>query len=150
MLPRHQCIILFGHRSVVQQKELKVQQKMLSTWITQLYLQRFIYMDGSEAEAVDDAHRRFTRFLEENRDTLDKATTYQLLSGHGRDDDILLFAGLPKDMDVQVKLPAFHRTTIVAECKGNRVVRLEVEPPERRRDVVLLGCPPPDRGNTKN
>jgi len=56
---------------------------------------------------------------------------------------ILLFAGLPKDMNVQIKLPAFHRTTVVAECKDNKVVRLEVEPAERRRDVVLLGCPPP-------
>jgi len=77
----------------------KVQQKMLSTWITQLYLQRFIYMDSSDAEAIDEAHRRFTRFLEENRDTLDKATTYQLLSGHGRADDLLLFAMLIGDYE---------------------------------------------------
>ena len=56
---------------------------------------------------------------------------------------ILLFAALPKGMDVEIRLPAFHRTTVVAECKDNRVVRLEVDPPERKRDVVLLGCPPP-------
>eukprot|EP01051_Picozoa_sp_SAG22_P002152 SAG22_NODE_94_length_20824_cov_230.693718_13_plen_712_part_00 len=63
-------------------------------------------------------------------------------ASHRRSHSILLFAALPKDVDVEIKLPAFHRTTIVAECKDNIVVRLEVDPPERKRDVVLLGCPP--------
>ena len=53
---------------------------------------------------------------------------------------ILLFAALPNDIDVKFKLPAFHNTTVEAECKGNAVVSLEVVPPERKADVVLLGC----------
>jgi hypothetical protein len=53
---------------------------------------------------------------------------------------IWLFAALPRDIDVQFKLPAFHNTTVKAECKGNAVVSLEVTPPERKNDVVLLGC----------
>ena len=73
-------------------------------------------------------------------DGVDAAVDAGLLDSLDKHVNRRLSDTLPKDIDVQIKLPAFHRTTVEAECRGNKLVRLEVVPSERKRDVVLMGC----------
>lgn len=53
-------------------------------------------------------------------------------------DRIVLFPAWPQSWDVRFRLHAPNRTTVEAELRGGRVVRLDVQPEERRRDVRIL------------
>ena len=52
---------------------------------------------------------------------------------------ILLFPAWPKDKDVHFKLHAPYNTTVEAELKGGKLVRLKVVPEERKGDVEMMG-----------
>ncbi|MBM3494141.1 MAG: LamG domain-containing protein [Armatimonadetes bacterium] len=53
---------------------------------------------------------------------------------------ILLFPAWPKEWDVEFKLHAPYRTVVEGAFRNGRLERLNVTPPERRRDVkVMLG-----------
>ena len=54
-------------------------------------------------------------------------------------DKILLFPAWRKDWDVEFKLHAPHRTVVEAKYVGGKLVELSVEPPERRKDIVISG-----------
>lgn len=51
---------------------------------------------------------------------------------------ILLFPAWPRDKDVKFRLQAPYNTTVQAEWKGGKLVRLYVWPEERRKDVELM------------
>lgn len=53
------------------------------------------------------------------------------------DDRILLLPAWPAEWDVEFKLCAPKKTTVEGVYKGGKLLRLEVRPPERRKDVVL-------------
>lgn len=53
-------------------------------------------------------------------------------------DRIVLFPAWPQAWNVRFKLHAPHRTTVEAELRDGRLVRLDVEPAERRKDVRVL------------
>ena len=57
-----------------------------------------------------------------------------LIQGDGR--KIILFPAWPRDWDVDFKLHAPYRTTVEATLRGGKIVRLEVTPKERAKDVV--------------
>ena len=50
---------------------------------------------------------------------------------------IRLLPAWPRDWDVDFKLHAPDRTTVRGVYQAGRLRRLEVEPPERRADVVI-------------
>jgi len=52
-------------------------------------------------------------------------------------DEIRVFPAWPKDWDVEFKLHAFQRTAVVGEYRNGRIVKLEVTPDQRRKDVVV-------------
>lgn len=54
------------------------------------------------------------------------------------DKRILLFPAWPKNKDVHFKLHAPYNTTVEAELKGGKIVKMIVIPEERRKDVELL------------
>ena len=51
---------------------------------------------------------------------------------------ILLFPAWPKDLDVHFKLHAPFNTTVEAGWKQGKLVKLEVIPAERKKDVEIL------------
>lgn len=51
---------------------------------------------------------------------------------------IVLFPAWPKAWDVKFKLHAPHRTTVECELKGGEIVKLEVLPASRKKDVTIL------------
>lgn len=53
---------------------------------------------------------------------------------------ILLLPAWPKEWDVDFKLHAPEQTVIEAQVRGGTIVRLQVTPESRRKDVVI--CPP--------
>ncbi len=63
--------------------------------------------------------------------------TLQLMLLQCEGDAIALLPAWPRAWDVAFKLHAPHQTTVEAELKGGKLVRLVVEPPARQRDVIL-------------
>ena len=53
---------------------------------------------------------------------------------------MLLFPTWPEYWDVQIKLHGPRNTVVEAACTGGKLDYLRVTPPERTRDVVLVGC----------
>ncbi len=53
-------------------------------------------------------------------------------------DRIVLFPAWPRSWNVRFKLHAPHRTTVEAELRDGRLVSLDVQPAERRKDVRIL------------
>lgn len=53
-------------------------------------------------------------------------------------DRIVLFPAWPRNWNVRFKLHAPHRTTVEAELRDGRLVSLDVQPAERRKDVRIL------------
>ncbi len=51
---------------------------------------------------------------------------------------ILLFPAWLKDKDVHFKLQAPYNTTVEAEWKGGKLVKLNVWPEEREEDVEVM------------
>lgn len=54
------------------------------------------------------------------------------------DRKILLFPAWPKDRDVHFKLQAPYNTTVEVELRGGRLIRLQILPEERRKDVINM------------
>ena len=64
------------------------------------------------------------------------ATTHYMLLQHAGD-KILLLPAWPKDWDVSFKLHAPRKTTVECVYRGGKIEKLEVLPPERRKDLTL-------------
>jgi len=64
-----------------------------------------------------------------------KAVQAMLFQTDGR--RIYLLPAWPKDWDAEFKLHAPHNTTVAGKVERGRVVRLDVEPPDRRSDVKV-------------
>jgi hypothetical protein len=64
------------------------------------------------------------------------ATTHYMLLQHSGD-KILLLPAWPKDWDVSFKLHAPRKTTVECVYRGGKIEKLEVLPPERRKDITL-------------
>ncbi len=54
-------------------------------------------------------------------------------------DSIRLLPAWPDDWDVDFKLHAPMRTTVEARVRDGKIVELKVDPPERKKDVVIMG-----------
>ncbi|XP_006659889.1 vacuolar sorting protein 18 [Oryza brachyantha] len=96
-------------------KDDKMQITMISTWATELYLDkinRLLLEDGTgtssnaAAESKDSEYRsivtEFRAFLSDSKDVLDEATTMRLLESYGRVDELVYFAGLKEQYEIVV------------------------------------------------
>uniref|UniRef100_M8D7E9 Vacuolar sorting-associated protein 18-like protein n=1 Tax=Aegilops tauschii TaxID=37682 RepID=M8D7E9_AEGTA len=96
-------------------KDDKMQITMISTWATELYLDkinRLLLEDGtgtttntvtnSNSSAYRSVVDEFRAFLSDSKDVLDEATTMILLESYGRVDELVYFAGLKEQYEIVV------------------------------------------------
>lgn len=85
----------------------KTQQTVLCSWIVELFLDKFNALKGSAQDV--DAHANllfeFKQFLQDQKAHLDPATTFQLISSHGRPDELVFYATLIEDYE---KVVTYH------------------------------------------
>ncbi|XP_066352860.1 vacuolar sorting protein 18-like isoform X1 [Miscanthus floridulus] len=96
-------------------KDDKMQITMISTWATELYLDKINHLlledttattTNSVAEPNSSEYRsivnEFRAFLSDSKDVLDEATTMRLLESYGRVDELVYFAGLKEQYEIVV------------------------------------------------
>ncbi|XP_072969864.1 vacuolar sorting protein 18 [Typha angustifolia] len=96
-------------------KDDKSQITMISTWATELYLDkinRLLLEDdaGMIGNALSGNNRseyhsivmEFRAFLSDSKDVLDEATTMRLLESYGRVDELVYFAGLKEQYEIVI------------------------------------------------
>lgn len=54
------------------------------------------------------------------------------------DNKIILFPAWPKEWDIHFKLHAPGSTTVEAELKNGRIIKLDIMPKEREKDLILM------------
>ena len=84
-----------------------MQRTMIASWLVEIFMERFNSLDdtiATNAELVKDASAADTRgeldstrtefrnFLQKHRGDLDKKTTYEVISNHGREEELLIYA----------------------------------------------------------
>jgi len=78
----------------------KTQITIICTWLTELYLDRYIFLRESEdVEAHAQLLMEFQQFLEDHKEHLNPATTFDLISSHGRVIELLFYASLIEDFE---------------------------------------------------
>jgi hypothetical protein len=73
------------------------QRTLLCTWLVEIYMDNINHADGDDALAA--LVKEFKMFLTDQKLHLDPTTTYNLLSSHGRMDELLFFAELLGDFE---------------------------------------------------
>ncbi|KAL5730676.1 Vacuolar protein sorting-associated protein 18 like protein [Ranunculus cassubicifolius] len=87
----------------------KCQITMISTWATELYLDkinRLLLEDDTASENQNSEYhsiiQEFRAFLSDCKDVLDEATTMKLLESYGRVDELVYFANLKEHYEIVV------------------------------------------------
>ncbi|KAH9792773.1 vacuolar sorting protein 18 [Citrus sinensis] len=90
-------------------KDDKCQITMISTWATELYLDkinRLLLEDDTALENRSSEYqsiiREFRAFLSDCKDVLDEATTMKLLESYGRVEELVFFASLKEQHEIVV------------------------------------------------
>lgn len=90
-------------------KDDKCQITMISTWATELYLDkinRLLLEDDTASENRSSEYhsiiREFRAFLSDCKDVLDEATTMKLLESYGRVDELVYFASIKEQYEIVV------------------------------------------------
>ncbi|KAK6918988.1 Pep3/Vps18/deep orange [Dillenia turbinata] len=90
-------------------KDDKCQITMISTWVTELYLDkinRLLLEDDSASENRNSEYQSFIKefraFLSDSKDVLDEVTTVKLLESYGRVDELVYFASLKEQYEIVV------------------------------------------------
>lgn len=90
-------------------KDDKCQITMISTWTTELYLDkinRLLLEDDTASENRNSEYqstiREFRAFLSDSKDVLDEATTMKLLESYGRVDELVYFASLKEQYEIVI------------------------------------------------
>ncbi|TMW64247.1 hypothetical protein Poli38472_012869 [Pythium oligandrum] len=85
----------------------KTQKTVLCSWIVELFLDKFNVLKGSAQDV--DAHANllfeFKQFLQDQKNHLDPATTFNLIASHGRTDELVFYANLIEDYE---KVVTYH------------------------------------------
>ncbi|KAK7308269.1 hypothetical protein VNO77_41871 [Canavalia gladiata] len=91
------------------EKNDKCQITMISTWATELYLDklnRLLLEDDSALENSNSEYqsiiREFRAFLSDSKDVLDETTTMKLLESYGRVEELVYFASLKGQYEIVV------------------------------------------------
>ncbi|KAM3233932.1 hypothetical protein P3L10_019291 [Capsicum annuum] len=88
-------------------KDEKCQITMISTWATELYLDKInrllleddVALDSNNSE-YQSLIKEFRAFLSDCKDVLDEATTMKLLESYGRSDELVFFASLKEQYEI--------------------------------------------------
>ncbi|XP_048329359.2 vacuolar sorting protein 18 [Ziziphus jujuba] len=90
-------------------KDDKCQITMISTWTTELYLDKINRLLLEDDAAVDNRNteyqsiiKEFRAFLSDCKDVLDEATTMRLLESYGRVEELVFFASLKEQYEIVV------------------------------------------------
>ncbi|XP_042039227.1 vacuolar sorting protein 18-like isoform X1 [Salvia splendens] len=90
-------------------KDDKCQITMISTWVTELYLDkinRLLLEDDAISDHSSSEYQsiitEFRAFLSDCKDVLDEATTMKLLESYGRVDELVFFASLKEEHEIVV------------------------------------------------
>lgn len=90
-------------------KDDKCQITMISTWATELYLDkinRLLLEEDSASENHSSEYQsiiqEFRAFLSDSKDVLDEATTMRLLESYGRVEELVYFASLKEQYDIVI------------------------------------------------
>ncbi|XP_024020984.1 vacuolar protein sorting-associated protein 18 homolog [Morus notabilis] len=90
-------------------KDDKCQITMISTWATELYLDKINRLLLEDDTAVDNRGSEyqsiileFRAFLSDSKDVLDEATTMRLLESYGRVEELVFFASLKEQYEIVV------------------------------------------------
>ncbi|KAL0356149.1 UNVERIFIED_CONTAM: Vacuolar sorting protein 18 [Sesamum radiatum] len=90
-------------------KNDKCQITMISTWATELYLDkinRLLLEDDTGSDNVSSEYQsiitEFRAFLSDSKDVLDHATTMKLLESYGRVDELVYFASLKEEYEIVI------------------------------------------------
>lgn len=90
-------------------KDDKCQITMISTWTTELYLDkinRLLLEDDTTTESRSPEYqsivKEFRAFLSDSKDVLDEATTMKLLESYGRVDELVYFANLKEQYEIVI------------------------------------------------
>ncbi|XP_019437036.1 PREDICTED: vacuolar protein sorting-associated protein 18 homolog [Lupinus angustifolius] len=91
------------------EKDDKCQITMISTWTTELYLDkinRLLLEDDSASDSSNSEYqsiiKEFRAFLSDSKDELDEATTMKLLESYGRVEELVYFASLKGQYEIVV------------------------------------------------
>ncbi|KAL0341501.1 UNVERIFIED_CONTAM: Vacuolar sorting protein 18 [Sesamum calycinum] len=109
-------------------KDDKCQITMISTWATELYLDkinRLLLEDDAGSDNVSSEYQsiitEFRAFLSDSKDVLDHATTMKLLESYGRVDELVYFASLKEEYEIVI-----HHYIQLGEAK--KVLRVLQKP----------------------
>ncbi|KAI5567953.1 hypothetical protein BDE02_13G125700 [Populus trichocarpa] len=90
-------------------KDDKCQITMISTWATELYLDKINRLLLEEDNALDkhsseyqSINQEFRAFLSDCKDVLDEATTMRLLESYGRVEELVYFASLKEQYEIVI------------------------------------------------
>ncbi|KAH8490491.1 hypothetical protein H0E87_022867 [Populus deltoides] len=90
-------------------KDDKCQITMISTWATELYLDKINRLLLEEDNALDkhsseyqSINQEFRAFLGDCKDVLDEATTMRLLESYGRVEELVYFASLKEQYEIVI------------------------------------------------
>ncbi|CAI0460871.1 unnamed protein product [Linum tenue] len=90
-------------------KDDKCQITMISTWATELYLDKINRLLLEEDSTVENHGveyqsiiQEFCAFLSDSKDVLDEATTMKLLESYGRVEELVYFAGLKEQHEIVI------------------------------------------------
>lgn len=90
--------------------DFKMQEVMLSSWIVELFIEKLNELDDllttEQADGIaattslkTQTEKALQDFLLENKDVLDKATIYEIITSHNRRSELLYYANLINDFD---------------------------------------------------
>ncbi|DAZ97990.1 TPA: hypothetical protein N0F65_005148 [Lagenidium giganteum] len=85
----------------------KTQKTVLCSWVVELFLDKFNGLKGgaSDVEAHANMLFKFKQFLQDQKNHLDPATTFNLIASHGRTDELVFYATLIEDYE---KVVTYH------------------------------------------
>ncbi|WCJ30622.1 Vacuolar sorting protein 18 [Euphorbia peplus] len=90
-------------------KDDQCQITMISTWTTELYLDkinRILLEEDGASESPSSEYQsiiqEFRAFLSDSKDVLDEATTMKLLEGYGRVEELVYFANLKEQYEIVI------------------------------------------------
>ncbi|KAL6524490.1 Vacuolar protein sorting-associated protein 18 like protein [Orobanche hederae] len=126
-------------------KEDKCQITMISTWATELYLDkinRLLLEDDAVTDTSSSEYQsiitEFRAFLSDCKDVLDEATTMKLLESYGRVDELVFFASLKEQHEIVVR----HYIQLGETKKALRVLQKPNVPTELQYkfapDLIML------------
>jgi hypothetical protein len=94
-------------------KGAKMQHIMIATWLVELFMAKLNILDdtitakveelsegqgpGQSNDQLTTIRREFQDFCNKNKNVLDVKSTYEVISSHGREEELLYFAGVAND-----------------------------------------------------